>query len=163
MTKKIKSIPSLTKGLTLIELVVVIVIILVLISFAIERYSNFSTKAAREGALVSLKSIAQAMKMYKVEKGRYPTVVVPDLQPYVNLTTLLTSFVNNSVIVYSHSTARCVAGAVKDLTPLYNVNYCVKAGPDNRTKLENQPSCCWLKGGVNCTNPANWYPCSEKM
>lgn len=67
---------KLTKGLTLIELLIVIVIIGVLASIAIPMYTNYMIRARRADAKTALEQLRAAQEMRRAEKGSYITDLV---------------------------------------------------------------------------------------
>jgi type IV pilus assembly protein PilE len=60
-----------TKGLTLIELLIVIVIVGVLAAIAIPTYSNYMIRARRADAKTALEQVRAAQEMFRAERGRY--------------------------------------------------------------------------------------------
>jgi len=67
------------KGLTLIELMVVIAIIGILAALAFPTFSNLLAKAKRTEALVQLRSLCAAEKIFHLEHGTYTTKLLgPD-------------------------------------------------------------------------------------
>ena len=64
---------KLSKGLTLIELLIVIVIIGVLASIAIPMYTNYMVRARRADAKTALEQLRAAQEMRRAEKGSYIT------------------------------------------------------------------------------------------
>ena len=61
------------RGFTLIELMVVIVILGILAGLIVPRIMGEPDKAKRIKARVQIESIATALKMYKLDNGKYPT------------------------------------------------------------------------------------------
>lgn len=157
------------RGVTLIEMSVVLSIVLLLIIVGIVEYFSFGRKAIRADTLVAAKALATAMKMYKYNDpdSLYPAVVTPFLNTFTNVgvlevTGLLRKY--NFISIYRVPAGSvCVVGRVKDITPIYWINYCAEAGTDNRALGTNQPSCCWTKDGLDCSVDANWYACERRF
>ncbi len=61
------------KGFTLIELMVVIVILGILAGMIVPRIMDRPEEARRTKAAVQIQSIEQALKLYKLDNGQYPT------------------------------------------------------------------------------------------
>ncbi|XOF32908.1 MAG: type II secretion system major pseudopilin GspG [Candidatus Electrothrix sp. YB6] len=62
-----------TEGFTLIELMVVIVILGILAGMIVPKIMDRPEEARRTKAGVDIGSISQALKLYKLDTGRYPT------------------------------------------------------------------------------------------
>jgi type IV pilus assembly protein PilE len=60
-----------TRGLTLIELLMVIVIVGVLAAIAIPTYSNYMQRGRRADAKTALQQVRAAQEMWRAEKGSY--------------------------------------------------------------------------------------------
>lgn len=161
------------KGVTLIELIVVISCITLLVAFGIIEFFNIRERAVRQTRLDGLKQLANAMELYKVDYANYPlTGIVTTthiLRVYFDdwgLTKIVPQRLSAEIVATGVATclrAQIVGPTARNITPLYNINYCPEGGDNNRTFLTNQPSCCWEKGGVVCTNDANWYPCATGL
>lgn len=67
--------PSLRRGFTLIELLTVIVIILILAGILFPVFAHVSANARRGKCMTQLRSITQAMQIYKEDHGTYPEVL----------------------------------------------------------------------------------------
>jgi len=61
------------RGFTLIELMVVIVILGILAGLIVPRIMSEPDKAKKLKARMQIESIATALKMYKLDNGKYPT------------------------------------------------------------------------------------------
>ncbi|MGI6656917.1 MAG: type II secretion system major pseudopilin GspG [Desulfobulbus sp.] len=61
------------RGFTLIELMVVMVILSILAGMIVPRIMDRPEEARRTKAAVQIQSIEQALKLYKLDTGRYPT------------------------------------------------------------------------------------------
>ncbi|WP_339138519.1 MAG: type II secretion system major pseudopilin GspG [Candidatus Electrothrix sp. GW3-4] len=61
------------KGFTLIELMVVIVILGILAGMIVPRIMDRPEEARRTKAGVDIGALSQALKMYKLDNGKYPT------------------------------------------------------------------------------------------
>lgn len=152
------------RGVTLIEMSVVLSIVLLLIILGIVEYFSFVRKVVRNDTVITAKAFATAMKMYKFNDpdSLYPTVITPNLLPFTNVTHMLRKY--DFISIYNApSPSKCVVGRVKDITPIYWVNYCAEAGSNNRVDGVSQPSCCWTQGGLDCSIDANWYPCERRF
>ena len=66
------------KGFTLVEVLTVVVIIVLLSTIGFVLYRGFAAKARDNRRIADLNRIAQALEVYKKEKGYYPT----DLDSY---------------------------------------------------------------------------------
>lgn len=64
---------KLKKGFSLMELMVVIIILGLLASFVLPSLTGKSEDAKEKIVCVQMKSIAQALKMYKIDNSSYPT------------------------------------------------------------------------------------------
>lgn len=60
-------------GFTLIEIMVVIVILGILAGLIVPRIMDQPDKARQVKAEMQIESISQALEMYRLEKGKYPT------------------------------------------------------------------------------------------
>ena len=69
MNKKI----NFKKAFTLIELMVVIVILALLASFVLPNLTGKGEEAKKKLTCIQMKSIAQVLKMYKIDYSAYPT------------------------------------------------------------------------------------------
>ncbi|MBM9536056.1 type II secretion system major pseudopilin GspG [Desulfobulbus alkaliphilus] len=67
--------PALTsaQGFTLIELMVVMVILGILAGLIVPRIMDRPEEARRTKAAIQIQSIEQALKLYKLDNGQYPT------------------------------------------------------------------------------------------
>lgn len=63
---------SLTKGFTLVELVVVIAIIAILTSVGLVSYTDFNRRARDARRKADLEVIRQALELYRADNGVYP-------------------------------------------------------------------------------------------
>ena len=70
-----KKVPALTNvhGFTLIELMVVMVILGILAGLIVPRIMDRPEEARRTKAAIQIQSIEQALKLYKLDNGQYPT------------------------------------------------------------------------------------------
>jgi type IV pilus assembly protein PilA len=75
------------KGFTLIELMIVVAIIGVLAAVAIPAYSDYTAKAQASEAFSLAGSAKQAVTLYYMETGGYPTLGDPDANSLVGLDT----------------------------------------------------------------------------
>ena len=73
MKKTIKQKKIMKKAFTLMELMVVIIILGLLASFVLPSLTGKSEEAKKKIVCVQMKSIAQALKMYKIDNSSYPT------------------------------------------------------------------------------------------
>lgn len=64
---------KLKKAFSLIELMVVIVILSLLAAFILPNLTGKGEEAKKNIACVQIKSIAQALKMYKIDNSAYPS------------------------------------------------------------------------------------------
>lgn len=162
------------KGVTLIELIVVISCITLLVAFGIIEFFDFRERAVRQTRLDGLKQLSNALELYKVDYTNYPvdgTVTVTHiLRVYFDdwgLTKIMRA--GGSVEIVTTGSATCLRTQITgpttatSITPTYSINYCPEGGNNNRTFLTNQPSCCWTRGGVNCSVDANWYSCAARL
>jgi type IV pilus assembly protein PilE len=60
-----------TKGVTLIEVMVVVAIVGLLAAIAIPAYDNYITRSRRSDAFTALETVRAAQEMYRAEKGLY--------------------------------------------------------------------------------------------
>jgi len=72
MTDK-KQIKKSKKAFSLMELMVVIIILGLLASFVLPSLTGKGEEAKRKLTCIQMKSIAQALKMYKLDNSTYPT------------------------------------------------------------------------------------------
>ncbi len=73
MDNKIKQNNRKTKAFSLMELLVVIVILGLLASFVLPSLTGKGEEAKRKLTCVQMKSISQALKMYKIDNSTYPS------------------------------------------------------------------------------------------
>ena len=73
MKEENKNKRRLKKAFTLMELMVVIIILGLLASFVLPSLTGKSEEAKKKIVCVQMKSIAQALKMYKIDNSSYPT------------------------------------------------------------------------------------------
>ena len=142
---------QLKKGVTLLEMVVVIGIIMILVALGTVEWSSMDDKAVRNGSLVSAKAIGDALRMYQVDKGNQGyTCTIDKLAPYVNLTSVKSSFTSVAVesddCTFASFAYLRITGTVKGIQPGYIVNYYVEPVKD--------PECS--------SNGATPYPCKNK-
>ncbi len=111
MLKRLKSDES---GLTLIEITIVIVILGLLASFIAPRVLNAPDKAKVAKAKLEISALENALEMYAIEVGEYPTVEqnlqalwqIPNPQPenwsgpYINKPIFTDPWGNNYIYVY---------------------------------------------------------------
>jgi type IV pilus assembly protein PilE len=64
---------KLSKGITLIELLIVIVVVGLLAAIAIPMYTNYMLRARRADAKTALEQLRAAQEMRRAEKGSYIT------------------------------------------------------------------------------------------
>jgi general secretion pathway protein G len=64
---------SNTKGFTLIEIMVVVVILGILAGLIVPRIMDRPEQARRTKAAIQIQSLEQALKLYKLDNGEYPT------------------------------------------------------------------------------------------
>jgi prepilin-type N-terminal cleavage/methylation domain-containing protein len=67
---------KVSKGITLIELLIVIIVVGLLASIAIPMYTNYTTRARRADAKTALEQLRAAQEMRRAEKGSYITDLV---------------------------------------------------------------------------------------
>ncbi len=60
------------KGFTLIEIMVVVVILGMLAGIIVPRFMGREDEARRTKAVVQIRSLEQALKLYKLDNGQYP-------------------------------------------------------------------------------------------
>lgn len=72
--KNIKNLKKkMRKGFSLMELMVVIIILGILAAFVLPNLTGKSDDAKEKIVCVQMKSISQALKMYKIDNSAYPT------------------------------------------------------------------------------------------
>lgn len=147
----IKAVRQSEQGVSLMELLTVLAIIVTLVAMGIAEFGRMDNRAVRNGAIVSSKGLAMAMKMYKQEKGTY-TCALDDLMPYINLTNLRNSFLTVAVETdtcasFTSLTYLRLSAFVKGVEPPYIVKYHVYPN--------QEPDC-------SADNWATNYPCTEK-
>ena len=78
---------TVSRGFTIIELLIVIVIIAILVAITAVSYNGI-TKSAKESALKSeLKRISTSLELHKAKNGTYPTSLATAIPPITNPTT----------------------------------------------------------------------------
>ncbi len=73
MYMKSKRHPIAQQGFTLIELMVVMVILGILATMIVPRIMDRPEEARRTKAAIDIQALEQALKLYKLDNGRYPT------------------------------------------------------------------------------------------
>jgi len=63
----------LKKAFSLMELMVVIIILGMLAAFVLPNLTGKSEEAKKKIACIQMKSVGQALKMYKIDNSKYPT------------------------------------------------------------------------------------------
>lgn len=61
-------------GFTIVELLIVIVVIAILAAISVGTYSGIQSRARDVARVNKIKSIAQAIELYKVDNGQYPPI-----------------------------------------------------------------------------------------
>src|SRR5690606_9328578 len=61
-----------TSGFTIVELLIVVVIIAILAAISTVAYAGIQSRAEDSGRLHDLRSIAEALELYKTDNGSYP-------------------------------------------------------------------------------------------
>jgi len=79
MTQNTKTNPTFKQAFSLMELMVVILILGLLASFVLPSLTGKSEEAKKKIACIQMKSIAQALKMYKIDNSKYPDSGLDDL------------------------------------------------------------------------------------
>ncbi len=163
------------KGVTLVEMATVLSVLLIITAFAVPEFTNMVERGRRQNAIDGASNLSEALEMYKAEWVAYPLQgdIFP-LADYEEITRYYSSFDMNQyatltpaikgISIYTGlAGTACVVGVVSKITPTYKVTHCAKTDNTwNQTK-DIQPTCCWTKGGVDCNNAANFYPCRDKM
>jgi len=72
-TNKRKMVPGTISGFTLIEVLVVVAILGILAAIVVPRIMDRPDEAKRTAAKVDIQSIVQALKLYRLDNGNYPT------------------------------------------------------------------------------------------
>jgi len=73
MKDKIKKYTASSQGFTLIELMVVIVILGMLAGLVLPNFIGQEEKARRTEIVVQIRSMEQALKLYRLDNGQYPS------------------------------------------------------------------------------------------
>jgi len=73
MKKQFRELAGNTRGFTLIEIMVVMVILGILAGLIVPRIMDRPEEARRTKAAIQIQSIEQALKLYKLDDGRYPS------------------------------------------------------------------------------------------
>ena len=73
MNQQKPNIKRMKKAFTLIELMVVIIILGLLASFVLPSLTGKSEDAKKKLVCIQMKSMSQALKMYKIDTSTYPT------------------------------------------------------------------------------------------
>lgn len=137
-------------GVSILELLTVLAIIVTLIGVTLVEFSRVDDKAVRSASLVTLKGFAQALKMYKTDKGSY-SCSLNDLLPYANITAMKNSFGAPPLVATDDCTFKAftylrLSAIIKGITPTYTVRYNLVPQQD--------PECS--------TDGSTFYPCSSK-
>lgn len=138
-------------GVSIMELLTVLAIIVTLVGVTLVEFGRMDDKAVRAGSLISLKGVAMALKMYKMDKRAY-TCSYTDLYPYANMTSLKRSFILTPTIATDDCTFQAytylrLTALVNGITPAYTVRYnLVPAG---------EPEC-------STDNGTTYYSCGQK-
>ena len=161
-------------GVTLVEMAVVVSLILIMVAIGTAVWNGMSERSFRNSVVYSTRDLVTALKMYRTDNGDYPPAGVccnPLLShppgeltlPYTNVTTLKKDYQVLTLVKTGY--AVCLQGLLKNLQPNYFAALCADTDDAGAAeyKSANQPSCCWTKGGVDCSNAANWYKCAKKM
>ncbi len=73
MCEQLRKLPRNTHGFTLIEIMVVMVILGILAGLIVPRIMDRPEEARRTKATIQIQAIEQALKLYKLDNGQYPT------------------------------------------------------------------------------------------
>ena len=68
-----RSVPRASRGMTLIEILVVLVLIGIVLGIVGGNFIGRGEKAKADAAKIEISQIGQALDLYKLEIGRYPT------------------------------------------------------------------------------------------
>lgn len=150
------------EGIALTEIIVILTLIITLALLAVPQFQTMQQKVIRDGRLTTLRTLAQATKMYKLEKRGYPTYLT-QLYSYTSLTAQMRMFENDIGMYQPTLNATCIVGRIPGLSPLYYVAYCVRTDENNvMTQLANQPACC---SGNNCKpdGSGSWFACETRF
>ncbi len=153
------------RAVTMVEMATVIGLILIMVAIGTAIWMNQSDRAYRNAVAYSTRDLGTAVKMYRAEIGNYPPSG-GDFSPfysYTNVTSIVSQY--KAVTLTVTASYSCFSGILKNIQPNYEVALCMEADDSGAAKYRaaNQPACCWTKGGVDCSNAANWYKCASKM
>jgi general secretion pathway protein G len=73
MIRSLRSFPRASRGMTLIEILVVLVLIGIVLGIVGGNFIGRGEKAKADAAKIEISQIGQALDLYKLEVGRYPT------------------------------------------------------------------------------------------
>lgn len=162
-------------GFTLMEMLTVLAVLTVLVALAGTVWYGRSEQAVRNGALVNVRTLATALRMYQTDNQRFPgefsgwAAAKTQLGRYTEITRLERSFpvVQFIDVAAAGSRAKCVYVEL-NLDPTYFITSCLEStNTTARWNISNQPTCCWAPSG--CGTPSvpgpdtDWYKCEEKL
>ena len=112
--RKRKMLSNKTKGVTLVELLIVVLILAALSAIAIPRISQSAENAKKKACLTNIDVINSSIELYNAENGSYPatltvitqsTTYFPDGEPICPVTGAAypSTLVNNRVDASDHS------------------------------------------------------------
>lgn len=163
---------GLRAGFTLMEMLTVLAVLMILVALGGTIWWGRTEQAERNSALVHVRTLATALKMYQTDNQRFPgefsgwAAAKSQLGRYTEITRLEQSFpvVQFIDVAGAGSKAKCVYAEL-DLDPTYYITYCLESSDTTaRWNISNQPTCCWAPSG--CTDPTNaalWYKCEDKL
>lgn len=170
---------KLRRGVTLVEMATVVSVLLILAAISVPELNNLVERGRRQNAIDGVAALAGALEMYRTEWTYYP--VTANAKASIHLYEEITRYdstydktldVDSTWLpgvkgygIYTKLTGTaCIYSVVYKITPLYKVTHCVKTDNTWTQTQDAQPTCCWTKGGVDCSSAsANWYPCKNKM
>jgi type IV pilus assembly protein PilE len=138
---------KLTRGVTLIELMVVIVVLTIIVGIAVPSYRNYLLRANRTEARTALLRIQSAQEKFFLQKNRYATNALLDDAPPAGLgipTATPSGFYSLSISDYSldpptyTATATATGGQTKDVAACR-----IMSIDQDGVRLPAESSGCW--------------------
>lgn len=159
-----------SRGLTLVEMVVVVAIVLILIGLGMNYYTNMGKRALRNDAVAMSRELVVATKSYYLDnRNKYPPAgAITPLANYINVTPIAKGHFS-AISLSEVGSGVGVMGVVKDIADEYCILWVVREGA-GAFDLSKNPLCRWAgasggscNGAVTASYHHDWRACDVGM